>query len=486
MLSLVLAGAAFASPVEFYGFGARRMGRAGGGVAMAEGAESILDNPASLAGTKYAQLSIGFMGVDAEFEKFPKLWWDTNRDGLVNEDDPALDAGPSYDPVQGFVIAASRPMGKNFAIGGGLFLPLQRILRLQTFDPQVPTYFLYANRAQRYELGIGAGWRPKWGIAVGAGMQVIPRARYSLDATLDLTISGAEEGDDTAGDVVAVGLDVHSMSLDLVPGFAPLASVHWDAGQAVPALDGLELGAEWRGEAGLPVDVDIDLQINANTENVGDMNDIVIPLVMAVQLGVFDHYVPSRLDFGAAYAIKHTLTLSVDMRRTAWDQMQVNIAKVTHATVNGAAIDLPDGSVHDGNPYAIVLQPTWAPRVGAELQLPAFRLWERWGDIHIHTRGGLGFEPTPLVSQTAASALLDADRFIFAVGLGVEHDDPFRKAGNRRLVRLDGFFQYHVLARGSLDRGNPETPTAGYSKDGSPIPIGGHLLAAGAQWSFEY
>lgn len=490
ILALPWLSTASASPVEFYGFGGRKMGRAGGGVALAEGAAGILSNPASLAGEPLPEASLGFVGVDAEFDAFPALWWDTDRDGTITEDDPPLDAGPAYDPIQGFLVGATRPIGRHVSLGFGLFLPVERLLRLQTFDPQVPTYFLYANRAQRYELALAAGVRPTLGIAVGGGVQIIPRARYKLDATLDIALSGVEEGDAAAGDVLALSLDVHTMSLDLVPGFAPILSLHWDAGEAVPALDGLELGGTWRGEAGLPVDVDIALQINAGTSGLGDAGDIVVPMLFAFQLGVFDHYVPERLDLGAAYTFAETLTLTLDARRTAWDQMQPSIARVTHATVNGAAIELSAEDIEDGNPYDIVLEPTWSPRAGAELLLPGFRLpgglLGRLGEVRVSTRGGLGYEPSPLVQQSAATALLDADRYVFAVGLGIAHDDPFRREGVQRRGALDGFFQYHVLADGQLDRGTPAEPTAGYARDGSPIPIGGHLLAAGAEWSFEY
>jgi long-subunit fatty acid transport protein len=471
--------------MEFYGFGARKMGRGGGGVAVQEGPESVLLNPAALPGSRFPELSIGFVGVDAQFEQFPDVWWDTNRDGLVNEDDPPLDIGPQYDSVAGFMLGAVRPIGPTFAMGIGLFLPLQRLIRLQTFEPSLPSYFLYANRAQRYELGLAAGWRPKWGLAVGAGLQMIPRARYSLNATLDLTVTGAEEGDQ-AGDVLATGIDVHTMELDLIAGFAPSFSLHWDAGEATPALDGLQLGATWRGEAGLPVDVNLDLQINAHGEEFGDIDDIVLPLVFDVGVGVFDHYVPSRLDLGAAYTVARTLTVTADVRRTAWDRMEVSIAKVTDATIEGAAVSLDAADVEDGNPYDFQLRATWAPRAGLELRLPGFRAVPRWGEIHITTRGGFGFEPSPLVSQSEQTALLDADRSIFALGLGFEHEDPFRKAGVHRLGRLDTFFQYHVLARGELARPEPDEPTPGYAVDGSPIPIGGHLLAAGLSWSFEY
>ncbi|MSQ04091.1 MAG: hypothetical protein EXR71_19750 [Myxococcales bacterium] len=483
---LLLSAAALGSPMEFYGFGARKMGRGGGGVAMEEGAESILQNPAALAGQRYPQASFGFVGVDSSFSPISPVWWDQNRDGLIDELDEPLEVGPAYDPVQGFMVGVTRPIGTMFSFGAGLFLPMDRLIRLQTFDPQLPTYFLYANRAQRYELAIGAGIRPRWGLALGAGVQMIPRAEYRISATLDVTVSGADTGDSTAGDVVAVGLDVHDMELDLVPGYAPIVSLHWDAGQALPALDGLELGASWRGDAGLPVDVDIELQVNARTEQIGDLDPLVLPFTLGIALGVFDHYTPSQVNIGAAYELARACTLTVDVRRTAWDEALPSIAKVTHFTVDGAGLDVSDGSATDGNPNSVTLVATWSPRIGAEAKLPKFRLWERSGDWVVTLRGGAGFEPTPLKGQSAETALLDGDRTIFALGLGVEHDDPFRKPGHQRRVRLDGFVQVHVVAPGELDRGTPDTPTAGYSVDASPIPIGGHLLAAGVQWGLEY
>lgn len=472
--------------MEFYGFGARKMGRGGGGVALAEGAESILQNPAALAGQRHPQASFGFVGVDSEFLPFPAVWWDTNRDGLVDDTDEPLEVAPEYDPVMGVMVGITRPIGPYFSFGAGLFLPIDRLIRLQTFDPQLPTYFLYENRAQRYELVLGAGVRPWGGLSIGGGVQVIPRAKYHIAATLDLTVSGVEDGDTGAGDVIGASLDVHDMELDLVPGVAPVVSLHWDAGAAIPALRGLEVGASWRGDAGLPVDVDIDLQVNARGEDLGDLDPLVLPFTLGIGLGVFDHYTPSQLNLGVAYRFLDAITLTADVKRTAWDLATPSIAQVTHFTIEGTGLDVGDDATGEGNPYDVQLQATWSPRLGVEVLMPPFRLWPAFGDWRVSARGGVGYEPTPLVSQSAATALLDGNRTLFAFGLGVEHDDPFRRPDHTRRMRLDGFLQYHIVQAGALDRGQPEAPTAGYSVDGSPIPIGGHLLAAGVQWGLEY
>lgn len=475
--------------MELFGFGGRPMGRAGAGLALSEGTESVLSDPAALPGILHPELSVGFLLADSKFAQFGDLWWDTNRDGPISDADPGLDAGPDYDAVHGVMIGATRPLGKRAAMGIALFIPKERLLRLQTFDPSIPTYFLYANRAQRYELGAGIAVRPIAGISAGLGVQMVPRARYSIDGTLNIGVSGASSAANDATDVVAIGLDVHQMSLDLVPGFSPNVSLHWQAGQAIPALEGLSVAAAWRGEAGLPVDVDINLQVNTTAKDIGSVESITLPLLFAVQLAVFDHYVPSELNFGASYSIKQRVTVSADLRRTAWDQMQISIARVTHSTVKGAAVDFGVDPVEDGNPYTVQLAATWAPRIGADVHLPPIHTRTRLQDLNLTARAGLGFEPSPLVAQSAQSALLDSDRLILAIGAGLAHADPFRNPSRpeaARPMRVDGFFQYHLLATGEYDRPAPAVPTAGYTVDGAPIPVGGHLLAAGLQWSFEY
>lgn len=482
---VLLVATALASPMDFYGFGARRMGRAASGLALPDGFDAVLTNPAALPGIPYPELGVGFVVAQADFSDLPDVWWDTNQDGHVDTSDTPLHLEPDADAVHGFMVGATRPFGHKAAGGVALFLPVERLFRLQTFEPALPTYFLYGNRTQRYELGGGVAWRPIAGLAIGGGLQMIPRARYRLDATLDVTVAGTEDTQAAAGDVLGLSLDVHAMELDVVAGFSPSLSLHWNAGEAVPVLDGLQLAGAWRGEAGLPVDVSVNLQANLATEDLGDLDDVVLPLVLALDLGVFDHYVPETLSFGAAYTFRDTVTLTADLKRTGWDRMRFSVAKVVHASVDGAAVDLGEEPVADGNPYDVTLRATWAPRLGTEIVTPAVASGTRFGEVRLLARGGIGFEPSPLVSQTVDTALLDSDRFIFAFGGGLSCDDPLRRK-ERRAVELDGFFQYHQLAAGQLDRGEPSEPTPGYAVDGSAYPIGGHLLAAGVEWSMQY
>jgi hypothetical protein len=479
---LSILSVALASPVEFYGFGGRKMGRAGEGVALADGPESILSNPAALPGNTPRQVSVGALGTLARFEPIPAVWWDTNRDGRVDSTDAPLELGPAHEPVSGALVGAVYPITETLTIGAAFYLPTARLIRVEAFEPQLPTYVFYANRAQRYELGLAAGWRPAWGLGVGGGVQVIPRTRLALDATFDLRVRGASEGDAQAGDVLGLAMDVHRLQVDLVPDVVPSLSLHWDAGEALAALEGLELGASWRGEGGLPVTSDIDLQVNAGTEDLGDLEDVVVPLVLGLQLGIFDHYVPAQWIAGAGYTWREKLTLSADLKRTAWDRMQFPVARLTDGSASGPGVQLGAADVLDGNPLDVTLRATWSPRVGVDVRLPGGDV-PKLGRVHPVLRGGVGVEPSPLVTQGPETALLDAGRTVFALGVGAEAADPLRVGHESR---LDAFTQVHRLAPSSYARAAPAVPTAGYPVNGGSIPIGGTLPVAGLQWSTTY
>lgn len=476
--------AAQATTWDWFGYGGGKLGRAGAGMALPEGLDSVVANPATLPGLPHGEVGVGLVLGKMSFAPYPALYWDTNADGRVDEADPPLDLQPDYEPVAGVNIGLVQRFGDHLAGGFAAYVPTQRLMLIESFEPSLPEYFLYANRAQRYDMQVALAGRPGLGIGIGAGLQIIPRAKFRLDGTLTALVQPAEEGDD-AEDLLDLTLDMHTIGLDVVPGLAPNVSLAWDAGQAIPLLDGLYLGGSWRGEGGLPIDVDVNLQMNVGTADMGSLESTTLPLLLALKLGLYDHYLPSQLNLGASYRIQKVLTLSVDTRRTAWNRMQFNITRVLDVSLDGASMELSDGFVKDGNPYAITMRPTWAVRSGAELAMPPFRTGGRFGDVQLSARGGFGVEPSPLVDQGGDTALLDGNRTFFGFGLGVGHDDPFSVAEAHR-VHFDTWMQYHLVASGQLERPPIDAPTAGYAVDGSPIPIGGHIWAGGATWRTEF
>lgn len=480
--------AAHGSPVEFYGFGARAMGRAQGGVAYTNDAGAVFLNPAGLANMTQPSAVLGGGLIRLDFEDLPAVYWDTNRDGVINEYDTPLDPGPEEEPGDGGWAALTHPYGDRVVLGMGVFLPKNRIMRIDTFDPSIPTYFMYQNRPQRYAFAVGGAVRLPKGLNIGGGVRVIPKAQLTAVFTIDATISGeeAENSEASTGDFVEGTFDFHDLTVDIGLDYAPVVGFQWHLGELidVPVLRDLSLGGGYRGEAGLPVFVDIDAQINGSVEDVGELEPQVIALATQLQFSVFDHYLPAQWSAGIAYSLEDTLHLYADVQYTRWSKMQLNVIELVTAEVNATLADVTDVQISDGNPMNVVLRDTLGFRMGSELTLPRWTVPGRIGWAQATVRGGFGYEPTPLVGQGSDTALLDADRLIFAVGAGIAHGTLLDVLAGP--MKWDLFFQYQQLAKGELQRPELDEPVAGYPVGGAAIPIGGSIYAAGLQWSVDY
>ncbi len=365
LLLACLAGPARAGTTEVFGFGAAAVGRGGAGMGLVDGPEGLFLDPAGLSAMPAARVVFGGALVRAGFEPIPPVRWDTNRDGRVEEGE-SLDIDPAIDPADGFSFALGRPVGGRFGLGFAAWLPADRLLRIRTFEPAVPEYFMFANRLHRYEAVAGFGWEQLPGLSVGGAVEIIARARYTMSIGFSAAVSGAEPDTEELGEVVGdLRMDVHEIGLDLLPGFAPVASLRWDVGRAIPALDGLVLTGAWRGSSGLPVDIDVDIQLDVTVEDMGELEPLVFSALLPVQLAFIDHYVPERLSLGAGWR-RPGWGLALDVRRTAWDRLELNVARVVEASLDTEVLALDDPEIRDGNEFYAVFRPTWgATRAGA-------------------------------------------------------------------------------------------------------------------------
>ncbi len=491
-LLCALAGplAAQASPVSIFGAGAGSISSAGGGLAMPRDGSIVFTNPAALVRLPGENgVLLGYALVRSHFEEFPELYWDTNRDGQIDDDDTPLDLQPAYETGDGLHLALHRRVGRRFALGAALFWPKDRIIKLSTFEPELPNYFMFDSRMQRYGLAVGFGWEQIRGLSLGGGVRIIPQARYDISATIDASFQGAEEGVDDPNELVSeVTVDVHEMSLDLITDFIPVVSFHWDVGQLIPHMQWLQLAGSWHGSGGLPVDVDGDLQVNAAITDVGSLDDILMPVLVRTQLGVYDHYLPAQLCFGASVQPFEFMTVFVDAQRTYWEAMEINVTEVVYAHVESPLFTVHDEDISEGNPMDFTWRNTWAFRVGGELALPRWDVNNPLQYVQVRLRGGGGIEPSPLVEQSELTAILDSDRLVLGGGLQVEHRDPFNLA---QVTRWSVFGQLHLLADGEFQRRDPGVPTGGHpvevGSDGyTSIPVGGRVWTLGGQLELDY
>ncbi|MCO4743368.1 MAG: outer membrane protein transport protein [Proteobacteria bacterium] len=483
-LALLLALPAHATVPDKYGPGARSRGMGGGGVALVEDGTAAYQNPAGLGRVRQPQAAIGIMAGKESLADIPPLWWDTNRDGVVDDRDTPLNVSADMDDPVGFNFHVGRQVGGKFGIGISGYMPAARLFRMATFEPDLPNYFMYTNRQQRYTLAAGVGGEIVRGVSIGASVDFVPQVVFAMNMTMDVTATSSQDAQGIDELLTEIRIDTHEMSLDVVPGFAPILGIQLEVGRWFEPLDGLVIGAMYRGSVGLPIDINLNIQANINAEDIGDLDPFIMAAVIDTGVSIYDHYVPAVASFGAAWRTDDTLTAYADLRWTNWKPLSenLNVAHIVNPTITSPLIDISD-SVVDGNSFEAAFKSTVSVAAGTELKLPRQEFESRWKYAQIAVRGGFAYVPTPLVGQGESSALLDTNRLTFSLGAGLEFWDPLKLVDAP--VRLDAFGQYHVLAKGAIPR-SADTPTPGFPVEADAIPFGGNLYVLGGQIGFDY
>ena len=232
-------------------------------------------------------------------------------------------------------------------------------------------------------------------------------------------------------------------------------------------MAGLQLGAVYRGASGLPVDVDIDLQIDAGTDDFGALGDLSLSALTPFQLAVFDHYVPARLSFGAAYRIQDLVLLYVDGRWTQWSKMTVNIAQVTDGTIQAPLITDSNIPIQDANQFILKTRDIWDLRMGLELELPSFGFGESIGSLQPVFRGGYARTPSVIESVGPNVSLMDSARASYTVGAGIIQRSPFGWLEGP--ISWDMYMQWHTLLASQLTVSYSTPYTAGAPIEGSDL-----------------
>ena len=486
VLALLTGGLAFASPADHFGFGAVTVGRAGGGWALDGDSSAALGNPALLAGLESSELQLGFSVTRFSFSELPPIYWDTNQDGLINEADTPLDMNGGYDRADGTSIGVARRIGDRAVLGLSVFGPQDRLLRLYTIEPELPTYFMYRNRAHRYAMAMALAVAPTRDLELGAGVQVISRSVLKATLTVDAVVEGTPSQGGAVSDVATATVDVHSIYFDLIPKAIPVLGARWKVGERIPALDGLAVAGSWHGTGGIPVEFLLDAQVNARAQDVGELEPVSAAILAEAGIQIYDHYIPNQFQVGIAYSLDNGLSLFGDLIHTRWAALQLNVTRVLDSEVQATLADVSDLKLQDGNDVSgVMFRNTTSARAGLEYHREGVRLPQRFGPGQLTGRFGVGFEPSPLLSQTAETALLDSDRLIFGAGVSLSHGPIWAPLGDGDMG-WNLSVQSHRLIDGALTRRTPDGPTAGYAVDGAPLPIGGGFFTAGLSWSLDY
>jgi hypothetical protein len=468
-----------ASVPDKFGVGGRWKGVAGAGVALVDDGAAPLFNPAGLARVRQPTAAIGMLGGFHNLKQPPPLWWDTNRDGSVDDRDDPLQLDINPDPAVGFEVQAARQIGKKFGLGFVAYVPTRGLIRFQTFEPDLPNYFMYDNRPHRYAAAAGIGGTVLPGVSVGIAVDVMAKGQFDVAVGLDATLSSDNDGEEIVGEVVA---EIHAIDFALVPAFAPMIGVQLDFGAWSEALQGLSLGLAFHGAVGIDIAASFDAQANITIDEIGSLEPYTTAALLAVDFAIYDHYHPARLNVGLGYQPNDRFTAVADLRWTDWRKLQLNVTQIDNIEITSPLFDLND-AVSDGNAYSLTLRSVLSARSGVEIAVKDWKFAGKLRYAHLRLRLGAGYEPTPMVSQGESSAFLDSDRWMLTTGLGIRHWDPFDLIFGE--VRTNLFAQLHGLMAASLAR-QASSPTAGYPVDVSTLPIGGTIFVLGGQVSFDY
>ena len=441
----LFACAALATVPDLMGQGARWQGAGGGGVAVVDDGNAAFLNPAGLSGVRQPVAGLGYIAGWPRFAQPGALWWDTNRDGAIDANDAPLQFDATPPSMAGLQIVAARNIGGKFGIGLTAYIPTRNLIRFDMFEPALPNYIMYANRQQRFVAAAAVGGRILPGLSVGAGANLLAKARVRVAATVSATVSppasstggGDLRDEGLDGAVTDAVVDVHDIDFSLVPAVAPVAGLQLDLGELVSALRGLRLGASYQGRVGLPLDVEIDLAANAQVTEIGDLEPFVAAAVIRATLSLFDHYVPQRVHFGIAYRRPERF---FRLPRRPVDGLARPRAQRRPPAVGHHR--QPPSSPSTTRPSATATttpSPSGPPsgwRGGAEVYGPRADIEGRIRYLLPVARLGAGTAPSALVSQGPTSAFLDSRRSYVTAGLGPRAPRPLRPHRRRGALRL--------------------------------------------------
>jgi long-subunit fatty acid transport protein len=378
-LTVGVAPAAWANEFESLGFGPRAIGMGDAVTADANDYTAVWYNPAMLVTRK----DLNF-GASFNYQHLGSQV--TTRDPTQQANLDCSHCTPN--DTLGFSTGLLFPLGgkvKNrVAIGLGLYLPVERLLRTEAPDPNSPFWYLYTGSPERITVVGAVAVRITENFMVGVGLQQLA----------DLVGSGAN----VQVDLFAKQVGLRQIDSHLAVRNAPIAGLMF---QPLPQL---RLGASYRAEMSLLYSI----PARVNLTGIGQLDFSVQGLV---------HYSPHTFNAGVAYDVSPKLTLTLDGTFALWSRapspylnLDMSLAGPTLTALGlQGALDIASPRQAPG------FKNTLAGHAGMEY---------RWSD-RLAARSGVFFRPTPVPRQdTAMTNILDADTLGVAAGVGFAFDDP--------------------------------------------------------------
>lgn len=415
-----------ASTFDTYGFGARGIAMGGAQTADARDFTATFYNPSLLVLHDKVNFGLGF------------FYEDPNVSATPDAASPTFDAQSPQSSASwtaGFVFPFAGKLHKRVSLGVGLSIPTKNLLRVASFEPSIPTWYLYENSPDRIQIFAGLGIKPLDWFSLGVGIQALA---------------------DFSGDV-EFNVDIFNKSFakrEIVNELATREALV--AGLTFMPTHNFQFAFSYRGAMELDYELPTDIQL-------GDLGTLTLDVK-----GV-TFYTPHEVTLGVKWDPIPELTLTADLEYAIWSKAP-NPAVSVSVRFSG---DLAQGL---GLDQALKLDSQDAPNGFVDILIPRIGLEYRIGE-NFTARAGYFFRPTMVPEQNGLTNLLDGPTHVISAGLGVSFMSPLGALAEP--VRIEAVFQHGFV--GSRDaQKSAANPLPSYSYGGQT-----EVFAIDLRYSFD-
>lgn len=438
----VLNTKSLASTGEIYGFGSRSSAMGNTIYGGDDNAYSTFYAPGANSAHEGISLSLGTMFYHPHFKPIKGIVLQNSSTYATNSEVIGDMENDDYNDHIGQFIGASLNTGerfKNLTLGVLAFMPLDRIAYLDTGETFRPEYFNYRSRTQRPQIYGSLSVRPFKHVFLGTGLAVA--TNMSANATI---LASSSSGSVSHGRFAA----------SIRPGISPFFSLYTDFKPI-------------RGAATIrmPTKYKTSLDTGAEAKVFGSAGSFSVSLNAASTI----YYDPLEVDVAVALDITEHTMITAEL-----DWFQYKAFERPSLTFTNS----PGGSINMNNSIDTTpeMNNIFVPKLGFE---------HSFGKII--TRAGAVYRPSPVKSNSGSGNLVDPDKVIGTVGLGI----PLNQWNiTERKIRIDLHGEYHQLLTKHIEKSTGPEPAPNASsnqrKIGAPgYDIGGNIWGLGLSASLE-
>ncbi|MEZ4407090.1 MAG: hypothetical protein R3A52_11510 [Polyangiales bacterium] len=312
-LSLTLVpAAAWASPPDLFGYGARSSAMAGAGASFVSDYSAVYANPAGLGHLRERAFTLGFAGASFALE--------------LGEGRVPADTGFGTTIGLSLPLPFGGALRDRVGVGLGFFTPTNVVVRGRILRPETPQFPILPDRVQSVSVMAGLGVNLGYGFSVGGGVMVMAGLTGAVLVSAD-----------------ASGRAGSRIDTQLVATWSPVAGVQWRGRH-------LRVGATFRGE------VEARFLVTIEARDLG----INIPVLNISGVAQYD---PAQLQLEAAW-VADGWTVALALTGKRWSDWPGPVEATTPSSPAPPATEFTDTLVP-----RVALERRWAWSDGSRVAL---------------------------------------------------------------------------------------------------------------------